>query len=242
MTGVALTNVLAPVREFDRFLGDASDPDAVVSTERSIELDERSEFPADSIAAINGWGLQQYYIPAEHGGRLTDALGPLLMIRHLARRDVTVAVAHGKTFLGSVCAWLAGGDIATRMAGIASTGDAVSWGLTERGRGSDLSRGVTAANISERGIRVDGGKWPINNATRGRAITVLARSEEQPGPRSLSLVLVDKRDVDPSTISYEPSVATHGTRGVDISGINFAARPSTAPTSWVRADTASRSC
>ena len=222
MTGVALTSVLAPVREFDRFLGDASDAEAVVSTERSIELDERSEFPADSIAAINAWGLQQYYIPAEHGGRLTDALAPLLMIRHLARRDVTVAVAHGKTFLGSVCAWLAGGDIATRMAGIAATGDAVSWGLTERGRGSDLSRGVTAASISEHGIRVDGAKWPINNATRGRAITVLARSEEQQGPRSLSLVLVDKRDVDNSTISYEAPVATHGTRGVDISGINFA--------------------
>ncbi|MGC5225266.1 acyl-CoA dehydrogenase family protein [Micromonospora sp. DT81.3] len=221
LPGTVAGDVLAPVRDFDRFLGDASDPSAVISTERSIELDERSEFPTDTVAAVDAWGLQRYYVPAEYGGLLTDAIAPLLMIRHLARRDVTAAVAHGKTFLGSVCAWVVGGDIAARMAAIAVTGDPVSWGLTERGGGSDLSHGTTAAHIADRGIRVEGTKWPINNASRGRAMTVLARTDQRHGPRSLSLVLVDKHEIDAATITYERKVATHGIRGADISGIRF---------------------
>ena len=156
-------------------------------------LDERSAFPDDEIAAVTAFGLQRWYIPAAHGGMLGDALVPLLMIRHLARRDFTVAAVHGKTFLGAISAWVAGGEIATRMAGLVDTGQPVSWGLTERGRGSDLSRSATSAQIGAGAVRVDGGKWPINNAVRCRAMTVLARSDERPGPRSLSLVLVDKR-------------------------------------------------
>ncbi len=224
MTAVATgtdAGILAPVRAFDAFLGDPADEDAVVSTRRSVLLDERSAFPDDEIAAVTAFGLQRWYIPAAHGGMLGDALVPLLMIRHLARRDFTVAAVHGKTFLGAISAWVAGGEIATRMAGLVDTGQPVSWGLTERGRGSDLSRSATSAQIGAGAVRVDGGKWPINNAVRCRAMTVLARSDERPGPRSLSLVLVDKEEADPASIGYEPKVASHGLRGANLAGIRF---------------------
>jgi hypothetical protein len=52
-------------------------------------------------------------------------------------------------------------------------------------------------------------------------MTVLARTSDQPGPRSLSLVLVDKRRVDAGTLAPLPKVATHGTRGADISGLSM---------------------
>ncbi|WP_374977034.1 acyl-CoA dehydrogenase family protein [Microbacterium trichothecenolyticum] len=220
VTGADL-GVLAPVRAFDAFLGDPADDDAVISTRRSVLLDERSALPEDELAAVTSFGLQRWYIPAAHGGALTDALVPLLMIRHLARRDFTVAAAHGKTFLGGICAWVADGSIATRMARLVETGRPVSWGLTERGRGSDLSRSATTAQIGAGSVRVDGGKWPINNAIRCRAMTVLARSDERGGPRSLSLVLVDKDEADPATIGYEPKVSSHGLRGANLAGIRF---------------------
>ena len=213
--------VLAPVRAFDAFLGDPAHDDAVVSTRRSVRLDEASAFPEDEIAAVTAFGLQRWYIPAAHGGMLDDALVPLLMIRQLARRDFTVAAAHGKTFLGAICAWVADDGIATRMARLVETGRPVSWGLTERGRGSDLSRSATTARIGAGSVRVDGGKWPINNAVRCRAMTVLARSDDRPGPRSLSLVLVDKDEADPATIGYEPKVSSHGLRGANLAGIRF---------------------
>ena len=100
-------------------------------------------------------------------------------------------------------------------------GDPVSWGLTEQGRGSDIASSTTSAALGADGIVLDGHKWPIGNATRGRAVTVLARTDERPGPRSLSLVLVDKHEVDLATLSYRPRRALHGIRGADISGVDF---------------------
>ena len=80
--------------EFDRFLGDPRDAASVITIERSIDLDERSEFPHEPVAAVDAWGLQQYYVPEAHGGLLRDVLVPMMMIRRLASRDLTVAVAH----------------------------------------------------------------------------------------------------------------------------------------------------
>ena len=208
------------VRDFDRFLGDPRDATSVIPSDRSVELDERREFPAEAIARVDDWGLQRWYVPEAHGGELRDLLAPMLMIRRIARRDLTVAVAHGVTFLGAVGAWITGGPITQAMAALVLGGAPVSWGLTERGRGSDLSNTATAALIGD-GIVLDGEKWPINNATRGRAMTVLARTGDQPGPRSLSLVLLDKHRVDASSLTSLPKVATHGTRGADISGLGM---------------------
>lgn len=225
MAGVAPTRGdRTVVSEFEGFLGDPRDAASVIATERSVELDERREFPGDAIAAVDAWGLQRWYVPEAHGGELRDFLVPMLMIRAIARRDLTVAVAHGVTFLGAVGAWIAGGPIAGVMADLVLDGGPVSWGLTERGRGSDLSRTATAAAIGDR-IVLDGEKWPINNATRGRAMTVLARSSDQPGPRSLSLVLLDKQRTAPGTLTPLPKVATHGTRGADISGLGMRGTP-----------------
>ena len=75
-TGVG-AGTLAPVRAFDAFLGDPAGDDAVISTARSVLLDERSAFPDDEIGAVTAFGLQRWYIPAAHGGALTDALVPL---------------------------------------------------------------------------------------------------------------------------------------------------------------------
>jgi len=209
---------MSVVTEFERFLGDPRDAASVIGADRSVALDERREFPGEAIAAIDGWGLQRWYVPGAHGGELRDLLVPMRMIRAIARRDLTVAVAHGVTFLGAVGAWIAGGPVAGVMAGLVLDGGPVSWGLTERGRGSGLSSTASTAAIGER-VVLDGEKWPINNATRGRAMTVLVRSSDQPGPRALSLVLLDKRRVDEGTLRTLPKVATHGTRGADISGL-----------------------
>ena len=108
---------MSVVAEFERYLGDPRDAASVIAADRSIDLDERREFPAEAIAAIDTWGLQRWYVPEAHGGELRDLLVPMRMIRAVARRDLTVAVAHGVTFLGAVGAWIAGGPIAAVMAG-----------------------------------------------------------------------------------------------------------------------------
>ncbi|MET0828441.1 MAG: acyl-CoA dehydrogenase [Microbacterium sp.] len=212
---------LAPAADLDRFLGAPDDPASPMSFERAMARDRAAEFPLEAAEALNEWGVQNYYVPAAFGGRLNDVLTPLLIMRNVARRDVTAAVGHGKTVLGAICAWAAADGSADQMARIVLGGDPVSWGLTEQGRGSDIASSTTSAALGADGIVLEGHKWPIGNATRSRAVTVLARTDERPGPRSLSLVLVDKQRVDAAAIGYRPRRALHGIRGADISGVDF---------------------
>lgn len=221
MSEIVTSAGLAPAADLDRFLGDPSDPSSPMSFEMALIRDRAAQFPLEAAEALTEWGMHRYYVPAAFGGRLEDVLTPLMIMRNVARRDVTAAVGHGKTILGAVCAWAAGGQSAESMARIVLAGDPVSWGLTEQGRGSDIASAATSAALGVDGIVLDGHKWPIGNATRGRAVTVLARTDDRPGPRSLSLVLVDKNVVDGATLSYRPRRELHGIRGADISGVEF---------------------
>lgn len=207
---------------FDSFLGNPRDRDAVITFERSVEQDEAAEFPQTEFDALVSSGLQDLYVPRQYGGALSDLYASMLAVRAVARRDLTAAVAHGKTFLGGVCAWVAPSEVASDVvAPIILGGECVSWGLTERGHGSDLLAGTTTARPHNNGSwTLDGEKWLINNATRGRAMTVLARTGAEPGPRSLSLIFVDKNEID-AGLSACDKVATHGIRGADISGLGF---------------------
>lgn len=191
---------------------------------RSADLDAREEFPAEECAVLDACGIARAYVPVELGG-LPGGLPELLeSLRTVARRDVTVAVAHGKTFLGSVSTWVAGADgqRQTLARRILDEDAVVSWGLTEPERGSDLLAGQLTAVAAESGEwRLDGVKWPINNATRGDLIAVLARTSSDGGTRGFSLFLVDTSRLRPGSWRSLPKEPTHGIRGADISGIRF---------------------
>ncbi|UMP06811.1 acyl-CoA dehydrogenase family protein [Amycolatopsis sp. EV170708-02-1] len=188
---------------------------------RLAALDHSGEFPHDVCRHLDELGLGRYYVPAPHGGLLTSYETTAHMVRMLARRDMGVAVAHAKTYLGAVCVWLAGNrSQAASLGRMITAGVPVSWGLTERDHGSDLAGGELVAEKTGTSYRLRGEKWPINNATRCGVMCVLARTDPRGGPRGFSLFLVDK-----STLlgSYRclPKVRTLGNRCADVSGIVF---------------------
>ncbi|MBT2398896.1 acyl-CoA dehydrogenase family protein [Streptomyces sp. ISL-100] len=186
------------------------------------ELDRREEFPAAACKVLDDFGLNEYYVPAGAGGSLRDYTELLQLLRTVARRDLTVAVAHGKTFLGGASVWVAGSsEQAAHLGDLITDGAVVSWGLTERHHGSDLLAGELMATPIADTWRLTGEKWLINNATRGRAVCVLARTAREGGPRGFSLFLVDKQRLADGSWSTLPKVPTHGIRGADISGIEF---------------------
>jgi alkylation response protein AidB-like acyl-CoA dehydrogenase len=161
-------------------------------------------------------------VPARLGGKLVDHLGSSLMVRAVARRDLTVAIAHAKTFLGAVSVWLAGTESQRSwLAQEIRAGRLVAWALTERDHGSDLFACELAATPHDETWRLDGEKWLINNATRAELVCVLARTRPRGGPLGFSLFLVDKRRLESSAYGCLPRVRTHGIRGADISGIRF---------------------
>ncbi|WP_067464472.1 acyl-CoA dehydrogenase family protein [Actinomadura macra] len=205
----------------ERF-GDPGDAVRTFSLARCAELDRREEFPADICRALDEAGVAGYYVPARFGGAVHTFEDTLQVVRLMARRDLTVAIGHGKTFLGGVSAWVgAEPDQARRIAAEVLGGSVVSWGLTEEAHGSDLLAGeVTAAPVAG-GYRVAGEKWLINNATRADLVCLLARTDPDGGPRGFSLLLMDKHRLGPDAYRCLPKVRTHGVRGADISGIGF---------------------
>lgn len=208
--------------DLDARLRDPREDGHVFSHAHCAELDRREEFPAAMCAELDRLGVPRSYVPQRFGGDLAsqDELVPL--VRAIARRDLTVAVAHAKTYLGAACVWVAGQPAQARaLAEQIAAGVPVSWALTERGHGSDLLAGEVTARPVPGGYVLNGEKWLINNATRGAVVCVLVRTEDAGGPRGFSLLLVDKRELLAGSYTCLPKVRTHGIRGADISGIAF---------------------
>ncbi|MFE1834086.1 acyl-CoA dehydrogenase family protein [Streptomyces sviceus] len=199
--------------------------DDVFSPETLAGLDAREEFPGDAVRVLDEAGLPAHYVLLPEG----DFSETVRLLRAVARRDLTVAIAHGKTFLGAAPVWVAGTpDQAARLAERVRRGEAVCWGLTERDHGADLLAGELAAvadtdaaadsEEGDGGWRLTGEKWLINNATRATLACVLARTDPAGGGRGFSLFVVDRARLPEGAWQDLPKVRTHGIRGADISG------------------------
>ncbi len=209
--------------DLEAHLGNPWDSDTEFSYARCAELDEREQFPAAICAQLDAWGIPSYYVPTEHGGRIDDYEQLVQLIRVVSRRDLTVAIGHGKTYLGGVCMWVAGdGEHAAALSEDIRAGVPVSLALTERAHGSDLISGeVTALPDGSGNLVVNGEKWLINNATRGGLLSMLVRTDPAGGPRGFSMLLIDKRELAPGSFEHVPKIHTLGIRGADISGIRL---------------------
>ncbi|MFF0745885.1 acyl-CoA dehydrogenase family protein [Streptomyces sp. NPDC004111] len=184
--------------------------------------DETETFPAEACAALDTWGMPEHYVPLRYGGRQERLEETHALLRKLAARDMTVAVGHGKTFLGGACVWAAADNgPAEMLARHVLAGEPVAWGLTEPGNGSDLLANTLTATRNGSGWLLNGRKWPVNNATRGRFMCVLARTDEAGGARGFTVFLIDKRATPEGTVRPLPKMPTHGIRGADISGLEF---------------------
>lgn len=206
----------------ERYLGDPGNPENVFSFKHSIELDERDEYPEEICQLLNQWGVYEYYIPVGYGGKLTSFEEMLSIARTIARRDLTVAIAHGCTYLGSVPIWIAGTDQQKkRLAQRIKNREQISFGLTEKAHGSDILGNETKAEPVEGGYLLSGEKWLIGNASRSRALAVFAKTNPKGGPRGFSLFMVEKDALAPSSYLHLPKIKTHGLRGANISGVGF---------------------
>ncbi|CAN5410959.1 acyl-CoA dehydrogenase [soil metagenome] len=210
----------------ERTLGDPLDAQNLFSFQHQMELDEQEAFPEEVCDFLYQWGLFDYFIPAAYGGKLHSFEEALSILRVLSRRDLTVAIALGQTYLGAVHIWLAGSDEQRHhVAELIKQNQLMAFALTERLHGSDVLASdvqVTQKNVGDKSVyHLTGEKWLINNCTRARALTVFARTEPAGGARGFSLFLVDKIHLDPASYTYCAKVKTYGIRGADISGIRF---------------------
>lgn len=221
-----MTDRRTPSLELDALLAEAARDGGPFSTACSARLDALETFPAEACRVLDDFGLPRHFVPAALGGRLDDMFELMQLLRVVARRDLTVAIAYGKTFLGSAPVWVAGRPgQAAWLAGQVGAATMVTWALTERHHGSDLLAGELRAAPETHGWRLQGQKWLINNATRAPLVCLLARTDAAGGPRGFTLFLVDKRQLTADSFTCLPKERTHGIRGADISGIAFHGAP-----------------
>lgn len=207
------------IEDLERLLAEPGGP---FGPGRLAGLDRAETLPREACRLLYDAGLHLACVPARHGGLLTDFHKLIQGIRLVARRDLSVAVAHGQLMLGTAPVWVAGDDEqAAALAAEIAAGAVISFGLTEREHGSDVLANGTRADRTASGWRLTGEKWPVNYATHGDLICVFARTEEAGGSRAYSLFLVDKRTLPPSQLRFLPKTPTFGLRGADISGVVF---------------------
>ena len=219
MASITRPASFAAAELLEEFLGDPADPHAPFVYAASAALDDVEAFPADACAVLDRYGLPGHYVPVCYGGTNTSYEEAVQLLRVVARRDLTVAIAHFKTYFGGASVWVGGtADQARELGQVISQGVPVSWGLTERSHGSDLLAGEMTAEPTADGFTVSGEKWLVNNATRAGLICTLVRTRDGGGARGYSLLLIDKRRLGDAELTCLPKIPTIGIRGADISG------------------------
>jgi alkylation response protein AidB-like acyl-CoA dehydrogenase len=203
-------------------LGDPFDPNTPFSFKRSLELDELEAYPEEAFQLLNSWGFHRYYIPAGHGGKLKSYEELYSLLKVASRRDASVGITHVVTYVGSSTVWVgATEEQKRRLARIVDANPKLAIGFHEKAHGHDFLACEVRATPTEGGYLLNGEKWVFGNATRADTLIVYARTNPEGGPRGFSLLLIEKKDLDPSSYSYHPKFKTHGVRGHEVSGIVF---------------------
>ncbi|GGX62019.1 acyl-CoA dehydrogenase family protein [Streptomyces hiroshimensis] len=208
----------ALVAELERLLGDPTADTGPFSYAEIVAHEEDDALPPGALDLLRTWGFPRYIVPEEFGGRLRNLEHLFLLTRSLARRNPTVAVLFGSTLLAVNPVWLWGDEEQrARVAQGIISGELACFAVSEPDHGSDLGTNDTTAVPDGDGFLLNGEKWPVGNATRGRFVIVYAAVE---GSGS-ALLLVDKEHLAPGSWTNHPYVRTVGLRGHDLSGITF---------------------
>ncbi|WP_461030552.1 acyl-CoA dehydrogenase, partial [Streptomyces sparsus] len=186
-----------------------------------LAADARGEVLPAAEAVLDECGLNDEFVPAPHGGRLTrlDLLGRVL--RPVFRRDASTGFGYGlNCFFATVPVWTAGTTGQQRQAArLLLDGDRVAVARHEVAHGNDFVRDEFSAVADEHGHRLNGSKAVIANADRAAGLVAFARTADAPGGRSHSVFLIDRRELPPGRLLSTGRRATTGMRSARFGGL-----------------------
>ncbi|MEK8145302.1 acyl-CoA dehydrogenase family protein [Streptomyces sp. M10(2022)] len=208
--------------ELERHLGDPFDDTNPAGFAALLEADERGEMPAGAEQALDEYGFNAEFVPVELGGRLSRLDDVVAALRSLPPGP-SLGLGYGmSSFIASVNVWLAGDDRQRRTAAELILGNhRLSAAYHELAHGNDLA-GVECAVVEVDGTPVlRGRKEVVTNVRRAQGMILFARTDERPGSRSHSQILLDKRTLDPTRLRDLPRFPSSGMRAVQLHGIEF---------------------
>lgn len=214
---------LARISHLETLLGDPDDPANPLGTRAVLDADERGELLPAGEEALTRFGLGAEFVPAELGGRFERSDRFALLMRTLFRRDCTLGIGHGVTsFIAGLPVWADGGaEQRRRVADLLCGGGRVVAAYTELDHGSDFARVSLIARPAPGGYLLDGGKQLVNNIGRAEAAVLFARTDERPGSRGHSHLLVDLDTLPADRADRSARYDTSGVRGCLLGGAAF---------------------
>lgn len=210
--------------DLDRRLGDPWDPANPLGHAAVLAADEAGEMFADGERALDEYGLNAEFVPAELGGRLTRLDRLIEVMRAVFRRDPCLGLGYGaSSFIAGVNVWTAGDPAQRRRAAdLLLSGRRVASVYHELAHGNDFARAEFSALPGPDGrLRLNGRKEVVTNARRAAAMVLFARTSADPGSRSHSQLLVEKADLPPGALTDLPRFHSAGMRGVQLGGLEF---------------------
>lgn len=208
-------------RDLEGQLGDPFDPQAAINHALSARWDEEEHYPQEALDVLNGFGVSADFVPTIHGGDLRGYDELIYLARLIAGRNLSIAVTMS-AMVWSTLAWIAADEKLQKVHAASILANRTPClAYSEESHGADLLASDTVARRVPEGYRISGRKWPINRATTGQSVMLLARTGAANDPRGLSLFWFEKADIDPARFKTLPRVPTLGVRGCDISGIEF---------------------
>ncbi|WP_058042127.1 acyl-CoA dehydrogenase [Streptomyces roseifaciens] len=209
----------------DRVLGDPADPGNPLGFAAVLAADERGEMLAEGEEALDAFGLNEEFVPAAFGGRLTRLDRLVDVMRTVYRRDPCLGLGYGaSSFIAGVNVWTAGGDDHCRAAAaLLRGGGRIAVAYHELAHGNDMAGTEFSALPGSDGttLLLNGRKEVVTNLRRAEAVVVFARTSTARGSRSHSQVYVDKSLLPARRVTYLPRYRTTGMRGVQLGGVEF---------------------
>ncbi|WP_055478926.1 acyl-CoA dehydrogenase [Sphaerimonospora mesophila] len=216
-----------PPAGLEELFGDPLSPDGAFTYESILAADAQRRLVEPAETLLNQWGFGAELVPVHLGGRWRSTEDLVRRLLPIFRRDLALGLGHGiTTFMAAVNVWLRGDersrhDLAARLL----RGERVAVCFHELAHGNDLLQNDCTATLVEdgpvRGWRVDGAKEVINNVERAESALIFARTSDEPGPRSFSLLLWNKDASLAGGADTGRRVLTAGVRGCRLGVIEF---------------------
>jgi len=186
---------------------------------RARELDEKEEFPHDTVKQMADLGFLGLPFPEKYGGAGLDTLAYAIAVEEIARWCGSTAItlaAHVSLGCGPV--WLNGTEEQKQKFLVPMAKGEVlgAFGLTESSAGSDSAGTQTRAEPVDGGWRVNGSKIYITNGSVAKYVTFTARTTPGTGTKGISALIMDTATPGFRVGKREKKMGLHGSDTVEI--------------------------
>ncbi|MGE5708188.1 MAG: acyl-CoA dehydrogenase [Bacteroidota bacterium] len=188
---------------------------------RAQDVDEREEFPVETVEKLAKTGYLGTPFPIEYGGQGADNLAYTLTVEELSKSCGTTGVivsAHTSLCAAPIYEWGTEEQKQAFLVPLAKGEKLGAFALTEPNAGTDAGSQQTIATLDGDEYVLNGSKIFITNAIYADTYVVMAMTDKSKGTRGISAFIVPK---DTPGFSFGKKEAKMGIRGSSTAELIF---------------------